>query len=208
MVSAGAGTGTRPPDPALWTPEERRALEAMSAHDPADIAVKRRQAKRRVPARRGFLFPPRETRVGFLRGLPALVLAACAGGGAGEARIEEPAPDADGVITTRSGLKYKVLAQGEGPKPTARDRVLVHYFCALSDGTVVDSSYERGQPDVLALRDLVRGFRETLRLMSVGSHFRVAVPAHLGYGREGVEGLVPPNEPLIFEIQLYKILER
>ncbi|MDE2974971.1 MAG: FKBP-type peptidyl-prolyl cis-trans isomerase [Gemmatimonadota bacterium] len=170
--------------------------------------MKRRRAKRRDRARRGFLFPPREIRAGFLRGLPALVLAACAGGAAGEARTEEPAPDADGVITTRSGLKYKILAQGAGPKPTARDRVLVHYFCALSDGTVVDSSYERGQPDVLALRDLIRGFRETLRLMSVGSHFRVAVPAHLGYGREGVEGLVPPNEPLIFEIELHKILER
>ena len=133
-----------------------------------------------------------------------LVCTACAGG----ATVEDLTPDADGVITTRSGLKYTVLAQGVGPKPTARDRVLVHYSCALTDGTVIDSSYERGQPDVLALRNLIRGFREMLQLMSVGTHVRVGVPAHLAYGREGREGLVGPNEPLIFEIQLYSIVER
>ena len=137
-----------------------------------------------------------------------LVCTACAGGARGEAAAEDLTPDANGVITTRSGLKYKVLTQGVGPKPTARDRVLVHYFCALTDGTVIDSSYDRGQPDVLALRDLIRGFRDTLQMMAVGSHFRVAVPAHLAYGREGREGLVGPDQPLIFEIQLYSIVER
>ena len=136
-----------------------------------------------------------------------VVCAACAGGAAGGASVEDLMPGADGVITTRSGLKYKVLAQGDGPKPTARDRVLVHYSCALADGTVVDSSYERGQPDVLALRDLIRGFREALQLMAVGSHIRVAVPSRLAYGREGVEGVVGPDEPLVFEIQLYGIVE-
>jgi len=143
-----------------------------------------------------------------LRGLLFLVLTACAGGATGEGPSEEPTPNADGVITTRSGLKYKVITQGEGPKPTARDRVVIHYFCALTDGTVVDSSYARGKPDVLALRDLIRGFRETLQLMAVGSHFRVAVPAHLAYGREGVEGLIGPDEPLVFEIELYSIEDR
>ena len=144
----------------------------------------------------------------FIHGLLVLGFTACAGGATGGESIEDLTPDADGVITTRSGLKLKVLTQGVGPKPTARDRVLVHYFCALTDGTVVDSSYDRGQPEVLALRDLIRGFRETLQLMEVGSHYRVAVPAHLGYGWEGVEGLIPPNAPLIFEIRLYSILDR
>ena len=155
--------------------------------------------------------PARRPGPRHLQGLSAvcsiliLVCAACA---TGEVPVEDLTPDANGVITTRSGLKYTVLTQGDGPKPTARDRVLVHYSCARTDGTVIDSSYERGQPDVLALRDLIRGFRETLQLMAVGSHVRVAVPAHLAYGREGREGLVGPNEPLIFEIQLYRIEER
>lgn len=145
---------------------------------------------------------------GFMHGLLVLGFTACAAGATGGAPVEDLTPDADGVITTRSGLKLKVLTQGVGPRPAARDRVLVHYFCALTDGTVVDSSYDRGQPEVLALRDLIRGFRETLQLMEVGSHFRVAVPPHLGYGREGVEGLIPPDATLIFEIQLYSILDR
>lgn len=150
---------------------------------------------------------------GFLPGftsilLAAMTAAACAGGAGGGPPAEEPAPDANGVITTRSGLKYAILAEGTGPKPTARDRVLVDYYCALTDGTVVDSSYQRGQPDELALRDLIRGFREALQLMSVGSHLRIAVPAHLAYGREGVEGVIGPNEPLIFEIELHRILGR
>ena len=149
----------------------------------------------------------------LIPGFPSVLLlimaaAACAGCAGGGRPAEAPVPDADGVITTRSGLKYKVLAEGTGPKPTARDRVLVDYYCALTDGTVVDSSYQRGQPDELALRDLVRGFREALQLMSVGSHLRIEVPAHLAYGRDGVEGVIGPNEPLIFEIELHKILER
>ena len=137
-----------------------------------------------------------------------LALGGCTGGATGEGPDEDLTPDADGVVTTRSGLKFKILTQGEGPRPTGRDRVLVHYSCALTDGTVIDSSYERGNPDILALRDLIRGFREALQLMAVGSHFRVTVPPHLGYGWEGVEGLVGPNESLIFEIQLFSILER
>lgn len=145
---------------------------------------------------------------GFIHGLLVLGFTACAGCATGGAPAEDLTPDADGVITTRSGLKLKILTQGVGPKPTTRDRVLVHYFCALADGTVVDSSYDRGEPEVLALTDLIRGFRETLQLMAVGSHFRVAVPARLGYGREGVKGLIPPNALLIFEIQLYSILDR
>ena len=135
-----------------------------------------------------------------------LACAACAGAGA--TPIEDLTPDADGVYTTRSGLKYKVLRQGVGPKPTARELVLVHYSCKLTDGTVIDSSYERGSPDVLGVRDVVRGFREALQRMSVGSHYLVTVPGRLGYGWDGLDDLVGPNETLIFEIELLRIGER
>ena len=138
--------------------------------------------------------------------LLALGLAACAG--ATGAPASAPTPDADGYLTTRSGLRYRVINQATGPTPTARDRVVVHYRCTLEDGTVVDSSYDRGAPDVVALRDLIPGFREALQLMSVGSHFQVVVPGRLGYGWEGIAGVVGPNETLFFEIQLFRIVER
>lgn len=134
--------------------------------------------------------------------------AACAGGGGGAPAVEDPAPNADGVITTPSGLKYKVLREGTGRRPNMGDRVLVHYRCTLTDGTIVDSTYRSGEPEVLVVRELVRGFQEALQLMKVGSHFRVAVPAELGYGERGVEGVVGPDEPLIFEIELQRIVRR
>ena len=138
-----------------------------------------------------------------------LTLSACAGGSGGEALVEDPTPDADGFITTRSGLKYRVLAEGAGEKPTSRSRVLVHYSTKLSDGTLIDSSYLRGDPEFLNMRELVRGFQEALRLMSVGSHYEVVVPSRLAYGRRGSgDGLVGPDETLTFDIRLYRILER
>lgn len=139
--------------------------------------------------------------------LLALGLPACAGGGA-TTPATAPAPDADGYVTTGSGLRYLVINRADGPTPTARDRVVVHYRCELEDGTVVDSSYDRGAPDVVALRDLIPGFREALQLMSVGSHFQVIVPGRLGYGWDGIGGVVAPNETLYFEIQLFRIVER
>ena len=140
--------------------------------------------------------------------IATLTGAACAGGGGGAPVVEDTAPNADGVITTRSGLKYKVLREGTGRRPNMGDRVLVHYSCTLTDGTIVDSTYRDGEPEVLNIRELVRGFQEALQLMKVGSHFRVAVPAELGYGERGVEGVVGPNEPLIFEIELQRIVRR
>ena len=134
-------------------------------------------------------------------------VAACASGGGGAPIPDaaDPTPDAGGFITTRSGLRYKVVREGTGPPPRARDRVLIHYSCKLEDGTVIDSSYERGAPDVLRPRDLIRGFREALLLMPVGSRFEVIVPGRLGYGRAGIDGLVGPNETLIFEIEMLRI---
>ena len=159
----------------------------------------------------------RATRTGAVGGTARAILllalaasaaaSACASGGGGApiAEATEPVPDAEGFITTRSGLRYKVLREGTGPAPRARDRVLIHYRCTLEDGTVIDSSYDRDAPDVLRPRDLIRGFREALLLMPVGSHLEVIVPGRLGYGREGIDGVVGPNETLIFEIEMLRI---
>ena len=137
-----------------------------------------------------------------------LASTACASGGS-EPPVEDPTPDAEGFITTSSGLRYRVLRQGTGPSPTSRDLVVVHYSTKLDDGTVIDSSYERGQPEVLAVRDLIRGFREALELMSVGSHVEAIVPSRLGYGWRGTgDGLVGPNATLHFQIELYRVQER
>ncbi len=137
-----------------------------------------------------------------------LIGGACAGGSGGAPGVEPPEPGTDGVITTASGLKYKVLREGAGRRPRMSDRVLVHYRCTLADGTVVDSSYGDDEPAMLTVRELIPGFREALQLMPVGSHYRVAVPGELGYGERGVEGVVGPNEPLIFEIELERIVRR
>lgn len=157
---------------------------------------------------------PRRPRrhAGMIGGLLAalgLALPACAGGSGGEALFEDLTPDADGFITTPSGLRYRVLEQGAGQKPTSRSQVLVHYSTMLSDGTLIDSSYVRGEPEVLAIRGLIRGFQEALRLMPVGSHYEVVVPSRLAYGRRGSgDGLVGPDETLTFDIRLYRIVER
>ena len=133
-----------------------------------------------------------------------LALFACGG----TAQVEDLAPDADGFYTTKSGLRFQILTEGEGPKPRWGDRVLLDYSTARPDGTVIDSSFERGKPDVMALRDVVRGFREALELMPVGSRYRVIVPGKLAYGREGIPGVVGPNETLTFIIHLHEIAER
>ena len=115
------------------------------------------------------------------------------------------APDAEGYVSTRSGLRYRVISHADGPRPRASDRVVVHYRSRREDGTVIDSSHDRGEPDVVALRDLIPGFREALLLMPVGSHFQVVVPGRLGYGWDGIPGMVGPNETLFFDIQLFGI---
>ena len=138
-----------------------------------------------------------------------LSLPGCAGGSGGETLVENLTPDADGFVTTRSGLRYRVIEQGDGAKPTSVSRVLVHYSTKLSDGTLIDSSYVRGEPDILAMRELIRGFQEALRLMPVGSHYEVIVPSRLAYGRRGSgDGLVGPDETLTFDIRLYRIVPR
>jgi len=111
----------------------------------------------------------------------------------------------DGVQTTASGLQYKVLTQGNGPKPTATDRVIVNYEGRLIDGTVFDSSYERGEPMELGLNEVIDGWTEALQLMPVGSTWEVYIPQQLAYGAEEAGQLIKPFSALVFKIELLEI---
>lgn len=112
-----------------------------------------------------------------------------------------------GVITTKSGLQYKVIKQGTGKKPTAKDSVKVHYEGKLIDGTVFDSSYKRGEPIELPLDQVIEGWKEGLQLMNVGSKYQLVVPANLGYGEAGMSD-IEPNSVLIFEVELVDIVRQ
>jgi FKBP-type peptidyl-prolyl cis-trans isomerase FkpA len=110
-----------------------------------------------------------------------------------------------GVVTTKSGLQYEVLTEGTGPKPAATDTVSVHYKGTLLDGKEFDSSYSRKEPAKFALNRVVRGWTEGLQLMTVGSKYRLFVPADLGYGPRGKPPQIGPNATLIFEIELLSV---
>jgi FKBP-type peptidyl-prolyl cis-trans isomerase FkpA len=115
--------------------------------------------------------------------------------------VEERAP---AMETTASGLKYEVLELGEGTMPTLADTVTVHYRGELLDGSVFDSSYDRGQPTSFPLARVVEGWKEGLQLMPVGSKYRFEIPPALGYGERGA-GPIPPNSTLIFYVELLGI---
>jgi FKBP-type peptidyl-prolyl cis-trans isomerase FklB len=110
----------------------------------------------------------------------------------------------EGVIVTESGLQYEVLKMGKGKKPAATDRVKVHYHGTLTDGTVFDSSVERGEPIVFGLNQVIAGWTEGVQLMPVGSKFKFYIPQNLGYG-ERAAGSIPPYSTLIFEVELLDI---
>lgn len=112
-----------------------------------------------------------------------------------------------GVKTTASGLQYEVLQEGKGATPKATDQVTVHYKGTLLDGTVFDSSYERNQPATLGVNQVIGGWTEALQLMKVGSKYKLYIPASLGYGEQGAGGVIGPNAPLIFEVELLGIGE-
>lgn len=113
---------------------------------------------------------------------------------------------ADGVVTTASGLQYKVIRQGNGRKPGPSDVVLVNYEGKLRDGTVFDSSYQRRQPAAFPLQGLIPGWTEGIQLMPVGSKYRFWLPPELGYGAEGAgDGVIPPNAVLEFDVELLEI---
>lgn len=111
----------------------------------------------------------------------------------------------EGVTTTDSGLQYKQLSAGNGAKPTTADRVQVHYHGTLIDGTVFDSSYQRGEPIVFPVTGVIAGWVEGLQLMNVGSKFELTIPSHLAYGASGSGPVIGPDATLIFEVELLAI---
>jgi len=123
----------------------------------------------------------------------------------GKQFLEENAKK-EGVVTTASGLQYKVIREGDGPKPTAADEVEVHYRGTLIDGTEFDSSYKRGQPLTFPLSRVIAGWTEGVQLMPIGSKYEFYIPYNLAYGEKGAGGLIPPYAALIFEVELLRIL--
>ncbi|AUA34532.1 FKBP-type peptidyl-prolyl cis-trans isomerase [Pseudomonas fulva] len=111
----------------------------------------------------------------------------------------------DGIVTLDSGLQYEALSTGEGAKPSREDQVRVHYHGTLIDGTVFDSSYDRGQPAEFPVGGVIAGWTEALQLMSAGSKWRLYVPSELAYGAQGV-GSIPPHSVLVFDVELLDVL--
>jgi FKBP-type peptidyl-prolyl cis-trans isomerase FklB len=111
----------------------------------------------------------------------------------------------EGVVTLPSGLQYKVLQAGTGPKPTAADTVVCNYRGTLINGTEFDSSYKRGQPATFAVGQVIHGWTEALQLMPVGSKWQLFIPPDLAYGPRGAGADIGPNATLIFEVELLSI---
>lgn len=122
----------------------------------------------------------------------------------GEAYLAENAKK-PGVITTDSGLQYEVLVRGDGPMPTAKDKVKTHYHGTLIDGTVFDSSVERGKPISFPVMGVIKGWQEALQLMHVGDKLRLTIPYNLAYGERGSGQKIPPFSTLVFEVELLDI---
>ncbi|HOQ30988.1 MAG TPA: FKBP-type peptidyl-prolyl cis-trans isomerase [Candidatus Hydrogenedens sp.] len=110
----------------------------------------------------------------------------------------------EGVVALPSGLQYKILKEGNGPKPKETDSVTVHYKGTLLDGTTFDSSYDRGEPVTFPLNRVIKGWTEALQLMPVGSKWQIFIPPNLAYGKDGNQR-IPPNALLQFEVELLEI---
>jgi FKBP-type peptidyl-prolyl cis-trans isomerase FklB len=111
----------------------------------------------------------------------------------------------EGVVTLPSGLQYKILTAGTGPKPTASDSVVCNYRGTLIDGKEFDSSYKRGQPATFPVGGVIKGWTEALQLMPVGSKWQLFIPSELAYGERGTGADIGPNATLIFEVELLSI---
>jgi FKBP-type peptidyl-prolyl cis-trans isomerase len=113
--------------------------------------------------------------------------------------------DKEGVVTLPSGLQYKILTAGTGPKPTASDTVVCQYRGTLIDGTEFDSSYKRGQPATFPVGQVIHGWTEALQLMPTGSKWQLFIPSDLAYGARGAGATIGPNSTLVFEVELVSI---
>ena len=113
----------------------------------------------------------------------------------------------DEVVELPSGLQYQILTKGTGAKPTATDKVKCHYHGTLIDGTVFDSSVQRGEPAVFGVSQVIQGWVEALQLMETGSKWRLFIPSNLAYGQRGSGGAIEPNSTLIFDVELIEIVK-
>lgn len=111
----------------------------------------------------------------------------------------------EGVVALPSGLQYEIITEGNGPKPAASNKVTCHYHGTLIDGTVFDSSVQRGKPATFPLNMVIKGWTEGLQLMPQGSKWRFFIPPHLGYGDRQVSAQIGPNSTLVFEVELLGI---
>ena len=126
---------------------------------------------------------------------------------AGEAFLKENGAR-EGVMTTASGLQYEVLEEGTGTQPEAGDQVTVHYTGKLIDGTVFDSSVERGEPATFGVTQVIPGWVEALQMMKEGAKWRLFIPSNLAYGPNGAGGAIGPNATLIFDVELIKVIKK
>lgn len=121
------------------------------------------------------------------------------------AKVLEAHGKEEGVHTTASGLQYKVIKEGDGAQPAATDEVTVHYTGKLLDGTVFDSSVNRGEPATFPLNRVIPGWTEGVQLMKEGAKYEFMIPSDLAYGPQGIPNAIPPHSILIFEVELIKV---
>ena len=111
----------------------------------------------------------------------------------------------EGVTTTESGLQYEVIKSGDGAKPLSTNEVTVHYHGTLTDGTVFDSSVDRGEPATFGVTQVIKGWTEALQLMSTGDKWKLTIPSDLAYGDQGAGGMIGPGATLVFEVELLEV---
>ena len=112
----------------------------------------------------------------------------------------------EGVVTLESGMQYEVINAGSGKTPSSTDQVKTHYHGTLIDGSVFDSSYDRGQPATFGVNQVIAGWTEALQLMQEGAKWRLYIPANLAYGERGSQGAIGANETLIFDVELLEVM--
>lgn len=148
---------------------------------------------------------PREAEATMHRYMQATMMKRSAIAKAQSQKFLEENKTKEGVKTTSSGLQYKVLEQGKGKSPTTSDRVTVHYTGKLIDGTIFDSSVQRGQPSTFRVNQVISGWTEALQMMKEGDKWTLFIPYSLGYGERGSPPTIPPFSTLIFEVELMKV---